>query len=233
MGTHNYLFQVFTFFLVMVFIIGLSACKKSDTPFVCGTSVPYGGKIYQTVQIGTQCWFRENLNIGVRIDKDSAQKDNGIIEKYCYDDNEDNCNTYGGLYYWDELMQYVTTEGVRGICPDGWHIPTDAEWNILVGFLGGDSVAGGKMKEAGTVHWLSPNTGATNSSGFTALPGGFRQWISIAYYYDYITYGTYFWSSSLEYDTHNVWCRYLSRNGAFIYRWELSQVGSPARCLRD
>ena len=230
MGTQTYFFQVFAFFLVMIFIIGLSACKKSDTPFVCGNTVTYGGKNYKTVQIGTQCWFRENLNIGTRINRDSSQKNNGIIEKYCYDDNEDNCNTYGGLYYWDELMQYVKTEGAKGICPEGWHIPTDEEWTILVEFLGGDSLAGVKMKEAGTAHWYSPNTGATNSSGFTALPGGIRAWVSGYRYYN-ISFSTYFWSSTLDYDNHNVWCRHLSYNYAFFSRWPLSEAGSPARCI--
>ena len=99
---------------------------------------------------------------------------NGIIEKYCYDDDPANCDVYGGLYQWDEMMGYTTTEGVQGICPVDWHIPTDAEWDILQNYLGGFNVAGGKLKEAGTIHWNAPNAGATNSSGFTALPNGYR-----------------------------------------------------------
>jgi uncharacterized protein (TIGR02145 family) len=132
----------------------------------------HDGKLYHTVQIGSQCWFRENLNIGTRIDGGVIQTDNGIIEKYCYDNLESNCDIYGGLYRWGEMMQYVTTEGTQGICPAGWHIPPLAELTILITYLGGESVAGGKMKETGTTHWLDPNTSATNSSGFTALPGG-------------------------------------------------------------
>jgi uncharacterized protein (TIGR02145 family) len=141
----------------------------AEDPFLCGTAVSHGGKNYQTVQIGTQCWFKENLNIGTRINGSQDQTNNGVIEKYCYDDNEANCNTYGGLYQWDELMQYVTTQGAKGLCPDGWHIPTDAEWTTLTTYPGGESVAGGKMKS--TSGWYNNGNGS-NSSGFTALPGG-------------------------------------------------------------
>ncbi|MCD4697445.1 MAG: hypothetical protein K8S16_14520, partial [Bacteroidales bacterium] len=132
------------------------------------------GQSYNTVQIGTQCWMAENLNIGTRIDGVNEMTDNSTIEKYCYDDLETNCDTYGGLYQWDEMMQYTTTPGVQGICPTGWHLPTDNEWCTLengvdagtvsctaIGWRGID--AGGNLKEIGTTHWNSPNTGATNS----------------------------------------------------------------------
>ncbi|MDD3711474.1 MAG: fibrobacter succinogenes major paralogous domain-containing protein [Patescibacteria group bacterium] len=129
---------------------------------------------YGTLEIGTQCWMAENLNVGTRINGVNDQTDNSIIEKYCYDDLVSNCNIYGGLYQWNEAMQYSGVEGSQGLCPSGWHIPTDAEFVTLTNFLGGLSVAGGKMKETGTSHWTSPNTGATNESNFTALPGGSR-----------------------------------------------------------
>jgi len=135
-------------------------------------TVTYLGQTYNTVQIGSQCWLRENLNVGTRIDGSQEQTNNGIIEKYCYNDDVSSCAVYGGLYQWDEMMQYIALEGSQGICPTGWHVPSDSEYTILTDYLGGESVAGGKMKEAGTDHWLSPNTGGTNSSGFTALPGG-------------------------------------------------------------
>jgi hypothetical protein len=102
------------------------------------------GKVYTTVYIGTQCWMKQNLNIGTRIAGAGNQTNNGTIEKYCYDDNESNCDYYGGLYQWNEMMQYTTTQGVKGICPKGWHLPTNNEWNVLSTFLGGS--AGGKMK---------------------------------------------------------------------------------------
>ena len=158
-----------------------SYTDKAVTLSSC-SSVTYGGQTYSSVEIDDQCWMAENLNIGTRIDGDTDQTNNSTIEKYCYDDDTDNCDTYGGLYQWDEMMQYVTTEGTQGICPAGWHLPTDAEWTTLTNFLGGESVAGGKMKEEGLDHWQTPNTGATNSSGFTGLPGGFRgpEWFVLA-----------------------------------------------------
>ena len=143
--------------------------------YTCGTPVSdtRDGHVYNTIQIGNQCWMKENLNIGVKIDGSSTQTNNGTVEKYCYNNQESNCNTYGGLYLWDEAMQYSNNDGSQGICPAGWHIPTETDFTLLMTFLGGDMVAGGKVKETTTDHWLSPNTGATNSSGFTALPGGY------------------------------------------------------------
>ena len=85
-------------------------------------------KLYQTILIGEQCWMKENLNIGEIINGTQEQTNNSIIEKYCHDNIGTNCDIYGGLYQWDEVMQYLTNEGVQGICPQGWHIPTDAEW---------------------------------------------------------------------------------------------------------
>jgi len=193
-------------------------------------TVTYGGQVYHTVKIGNQCWFRENLNIGTRINGIAEQTDNGIMEKYCYDDLESNCETYGGLYQWNELMQYVTTEGAKGLCPDGWHIPTETEWAILTDYLGGSSIAGGKMKEAGISHWVSPNTGATNSSGFTALPGGF--WGYNGEFND-LTGNATFWSSS-QHDAPLAWYRRLSVSYESVSRDDYVKAGGfSGRCLQD
>lgn len=132
--------------------------------------VDYGGKRYNTVLIGNQCWFRENLDVGEQINASIYQINDGKIEKWCYDDLPANCETYGGLYQWDEMMQYTLTPGSQGICPDGWHIPVEEDFTQLSVTLGGPDVAGGKLKA--TTLWKAPNTGATNESGFTALPGG-------------------------------------------------------------
>jgi uncharacterized protein (TIGR02145 family) len=142
----------------------------------CGTPVTdvRDGKTYNTVQIGTQCWMSQNMNIGTRINNGQNQGNNSTFEKYCYNDLESNCDVHGGIYQWNEMMQYTIVQGVQGICPAGWHLPTDGEWTTLVTFLGGPDLAGGKMKETGTTHWWSPNTGATNESGFTVLPGSTR-----------------------------------------------------------
>lgn len=123
--------------------------KTTDQVWECGDDITYDGKSYGTVEIGTQCWMDKNLNIGTRIDGSQDQTDNELIEKYCYDDSEGQCNSFGGLYQWDELMAFNTGESTQGICTVGWHIPSHPEWTALVTYLGGTGVAGGKMKEVG------------------------------------------------------------------------------------
>jgi uncharacterized protein (TIGR02145 family) len=139
----------------------------------------YEGQTYELVKIGTQTWMAENLNVGKLLSNiQTDQRDNGIHEKYCYVNKDIYCKTYGGIYYWGEAMQYHPSDtGIigttQGICPRGWHIPTEKEWLTLTDYLGGKMIAGGKLKETGTIHWESPNTAATNETGFTALPGGY------------------------------------------------------------
>ena len=200
--------------------------------FYCGSSFvdSRDNKSYGTVQIGNQCWMGQNLNLGTKILGNANQTNNGIIEKYCYNDDENNCNIYGGLYQWDEAMQYVNTEGVPGICPTGWHLPTDAEWTTLTTYLGGEAVSGGKMKETGTMHWASPNAGATNESGFTALGSGHRNVITG---FNSIGGTAGFWSSS-QYTATNAWYRDI-----YYYYWNVTQLngsktfGFSVRCLKD
>jgi len=156
----------------------------------CGT-VTYGGHTYSTVVIGTQCWFRENLNIGSKINAPFAQIDNSIIEKYCYNNVEANCDVYGGLYQWNEMMNYTTVPG-QGICPTGWHLPTDDEFSQMELYFYPNTDIGSKLKETGTIHWLGPNTG-TNTSGFTALGSGYK--IDVGDFVD-ILHQTRFWSST-------------------------------------
>ena len=104
---------------------------------ICGHPFTYKGKTYNTrLMPDGKCWMTENLNVGVKIPLTQVSQDNGIIEKYCYDDNEANCDIYGGLYYWSEAMQYTKTEKAQGICPPGWHIPSDGEWMALEASLG-------------------------------------------------------------------------------------------------
>jgi uncharacterized protein (TIGR02145 family) len=216
------------------------AITFTDRGWECGESLvdARDGQSYETVQIGSQCWMAKNLNIGTRIDGSANQADNGIIEKYCYDNSEAQCDIYGGLYQWNEMMAYLTTPGEQGICPAGWHIPTDAEWCILeqalditiscgtTQFRGIDG--GGKLKEAGTTHWLSPNTGATNSSGFTGLPGG----SGVAGSFSMLTYFGYWWSSSQA--GSNAWNRRLYYGNAQVSRNSTSKTwGFSVRCIKD
>ena len=129
-------------------------------------TVEYEGKTYSTVQIGNQCWLRENLNVGTMILGSDTSKDNGIIEKYCYDDDTSNCNIYGGLYQWNEATQY--TYVVQGVCPSGWHIPTLVEFQTCSTAVGGD---GNALKTIG--QGMGDGAG-TNTSGFSILLAGCR-----------------------------------------------------------
>ena len=241
--------KTFTFFTAFLFLTNIVMLAQSGitihsggtvtingnlsiTPFVCGTPLTDArdGKTYNTVLIGTQCWFQANLNVGTKVLGSAIQTNNGIIEKYCFNDDENNCRTYGGLYQWGEAMQYMTTDGAQGICPAGWHLPTDAEWTTLTDYLGGLSVAGGKMKEVGSTHWALPNVGATNSSGFTALPGGFS---SVNNGFNDFSDHAYLWSSSQR-DKDYAWYRLLLFNYTGVYQaYNFKEGGYSVRCIKN
>jgi len=199
------------------------------TGTICpATMVDTDGNVYDVVKIGNQCWMAENLNVGTRIDGVDEMADTGTIEKYCYGDDEANCTTYGGLYQWDEMMQYTETEGTQGICSIGWHLPTDAEWYILENYLAtgtcdadrsGDwdcAPAGTALKELG-------------SSDFEALLSGYR---STGTSFVYLGSYAFFWSSSIF--GGNAWRRFLGSGFATVYRGASSQAfGFSVRCLKD
>ena len=196
------------------------------------STVDYGGQTYNTVQIGNQCWLRENLNIGTMINASiyNNQSNNGQIEKYCYGNIASNCDIYGGLYQWEEMMQYTNQQGTKGICPQGWHIPSKSEWDNLISYLGGTSYAGGKLKETGTTHWQNPNSSfATNESGFTALPDGFFN-----FYGNFIdlNYYAYFYSSTEE--NGSAWFYFISNSNTGIgSAYNNKIVGRSVRCMKD
>jgi uncharacterized protein (TIGR02145 family) len=206
-------------------------------------TISINDQTYNTVLIGNQCWMKENLNIGQMIITGQTPSDNATIEKYCYDDNPENCQIFGGLYTWAEMMGYTDEEGDRGICPAGWHIPTDEDWNILEGTVDseypvGDPEwdktgrrgldAGGSLKSPGTSVWTSPNTGATNASGFTALPGG-----NFAGSYGNKSYYAYQWSSSMTNPLSAYYHRY-DYNQAKAYRTVRNKdYALSVRCVRN
>jgi uncharacterized protein (TIGR02145 family) len=205
-----------------------------QVPFNCGDVVSYEGQDYATVLIGNQCWFRQNLNVGVMIDGSTSQTDNGLTEKYCYNNEPSKCEVYGGLYQWNELMQYTTTEGIKGLCPEGWHIPTQDEWYTLVDFLGGVNTAGAKLKDGGVTYWKSPNTGATNSSGFTGLPGGML--VGTGMTFAVLSEEADFWTSSLDdyYGTTHPWSWHLYYNQVYTNPTiGFRTNGYSVRCLKD
>ncbi len=141
-----------------------------------------------------------------------------------YNNDTSYATTYGLLYNW-----YAVTDS-SDICPTGWHIPSDAEWTTLTDYLGGVNVAGGKMKEMGTTHWTSPNTGATNTSGFTGLPGGIRS--SNGYFYQINSHG--YWWSSTENGSTMAWRRYLYAYDAKVdVAYNEKTYGFSIRCIRD
>lgn len=188
-------------------------------------TVLYEGKIYHTVQIGTQCWLKENLNIGTMILGSQNQSNNGVIEKYCYDNNTANCTAYGGLYQWNEAMQYVTTVGAQGICPPGWHIPTLSEFGPLRAAVNYDSNTL-KREDQG-----SGNGQGTNTSGFTALLVGDRSGSGGGFY----NFGVFtaFWSST-EYDATYAYDLYLYYAHSAINLNALKKTGGySVRCLKD
>ena len=139
--------------------------------------------VYKTVQIGTQIWMAENLKV-------TKYKNGDPIDatQWSYPTNSSTTKAEYGLYY-----KWNVTIDPRGVCPTGWHVPTNAEWTTLDTYLGGETVAGGKLKATGTTNWKSPNTGATNESGFNSLPAGYREGSGS---YSFFKERAYYWSST-------------------------------------
>jgi uncharacterized protein (TIGR02145 family) len=186
------------FFAIMVVTVFIfSNCQKEDNNsiFISGTVKDIDNNSYKTVTIGSQTWMAENLKVSRYRNGDPIYYDtNGWTSfysgtaAYCYyNDDTLNNSTYGKLYNW-----LAISDSNHPVCPAGWHIPGDAEWTTLSNYLT-DSAAGSKMKESGTLHWNSPNTEATNISGFTALPGGLRE--EMGAFGDFGNTG-YWWSST-------------------------------------
>ena len=166
-------------------------------------------KVYKTVKIGDQWWMSENL---------VYKSNNGC---FTYDEIEDYVKNHGYFYNW---------ETANNVCPEGWHLPSDSEFEKLSNYLGGPDAAGGKLKEAGTTHWNSPNAGATNSSGFSALASGRS---NDNEYKGYLGLMTFFWSSD-EDDSENAWGRALySAKGEFTRYYAEKKDGFSVRCIKD
>lgn len=226
--------------LIVLFIV-VSCDKKAPTDskentIETGTVTDFDGNVYQTVKIGNQWWMAENLKVthyrngdaipNVTDDTEWRNLDTGA---YCHYDNDvQNETTYGSLYHSHAV------DDSRNIAPAGWHVPSDYEWKKLEMYLGmsqaeADDGAwrgtdeGGKLKEVGTTHWQSPNTGATNESGFTALPGGYREGD-----------GTFYDMGHLAYFVSSSWRRALWYNNSEIARSiHGKHYGFSVRCVKD
>ncbi|NTW31234.1 MAG: hypothetical protein HGB12_01140 [Bacteroidetes bacterium] len=224
-------------------------------------------KIYNAVQIGAQCWMAQNLNVGTYISSPTTgylysgmnnETPTPVIEKYCYGNVEANCNIYGGLYEWAEMVQYyngatfttswspVPTGNVQGICPSGWHLPADAEWCAMENAVeaGADvncniygwrgTTLGNKLKTTGNGSpplWASPSAGS-NTNGFAALPAGNRWYFNGTF--SYLGIQTYFWTAT-EYSATNAWDRTLLETSATTLRnyAHSKNYGLSVRCIQN
>lgn len=219
------------------------------------TVTDYDGNVYNTVIIGNQIWLKEDLKVShysngdaiPYIDDDvtwAALADDNTSDAYCFYGDNNNDGTvdiaypdYGALYTWAAAMgdnavsSNTNPSGVQGVCPDGWHLPSDAEWTELTDYLGGEAVAGGKMKETGTTHWNSPNTGATNESGFTGLPSGRCNLDGT--FFDMGDNG--YWWSAREGNSNSAFYRHLNyyNNDFHDNTTYLKSGGLSVRCVID
>ena len=222
--------QKFKLFILMLLAFGLTGLNAQDKHSVSDIE----GNAYQTVNIGTQVWMKENLKvtkyrngdiIGTTIPS-TLDISGESAPKYQWPSNGDKSNVavYGRLYTW-----YAIMDG-RKVCPEGWRLPSDTEWTLLINYLGGFKVAGGKLKETGASHWQAPNRGATNETGFTALPGSYR---SINGEFNH--FGIYggWWSSS-ELNPYMSWTRYLTAIAGYTGSYSYGKsLGFSVRCLKE
>lgn len=210
--------------IILAFVI---TCKKSDPPIPILTT----REAYKTVTIGTQTWMAENLrtakyNDGTKIPlvTDNTAWLNLATPGFCWYNNDSTTfkNLDGALYNW-----YTVNTGK--LCPVGWHVPTDAEWSTLTTYLGGESIAGAKLKEAGTSYWSSPHPGVTNETGFTALLAGWRYFDG-----DYVRAFNSFWWSSTESSATEAWERGMYAGWKSVGRVKGDKRnGISVRCVRD
>lgn len=197
---------------------------SAGTPCPGTPTVTYAGKTYNTIQIGGQCWMKENLDVGSMIPGTQDQANNSSIEKYCYNNSPANCNTYGGLYQWNEAMQYSNTPAGRGICPPGWHIPMLDEFLALRTFVGS---SGNALKEVG--QGIGGGAG-TNTSGFSALLAGYR---NPGGTFQNQTGNTFFWTSTQDGPSYARDIFLSGSSNLFALGSELNGNGYSIRCLRD
>jgi uncharacterized protein (TIGR02145 family) len=193
---------------------------------------PRDGNVYKTVTIGSQVWMAENLKyLPSVVSATTTSYTTPYYYVYDYDGTivseakaTGNYNTYGVLYNW---------EAAKKACPAGWHLPNLAEFTLLITYLGGESASGGKLKEPGSTHWSSPNTGATNETGFTALPGG---WCGGWNPFDHIGFFGYLWSATANEPPHfrDAWCLWMqSETSSALIGFQDMTIGYSVRCVRD
>jgi uncharacterized protein (TIGR02145 family) len=214
---------------LVVACITVSCSKNSESN---NTVKDIDGNIYHTVRIGTQVWLLENLettryNDGTSISliPDNIDWQNTNSGAFCWYDNDSTSykDEYGALYNWNAVK-------TGKLAPVGWHVASEEDWNTLLTYLGGDSIAGGKLKEKGTGHWAVPNVGATNESGFTDIPGGYRK--SDGKFYEIGQSGN-LWSSTRD-SSDNDYFVGLGYNCKSIARGSYNRgYGFSVRCVMN
>jgi uncharacterized protein (TIGR02145 family) len=233
--------KVYLLIAPVIALVILANCKKDDSvkSFVDhsgekGSVTDVDGNVYKTIGIGSQIWMAENLKVtnyrnGAPIDNvtDYTAWNSLTSGAYSsYDNNDGNIAVYGLLYNW-----YAVTDS-RNIAPQGWHIPTRDEFDTLSNWLGGELVAGGKLKESGTANWSAPNTDATNESGFTALPGGWR--LNMGNFF-YMNQSSFWWTKSNDFLPSSMATSFgTDYNNAELTSYAtIKQFGLSIRCVKD
>lgn len=257
-----WIFPLFAMSLIFMFLITYSCAKDNNTEEVKNpapdsiilfnpdltydTVTDVDGNVYKTIIIGTQTWMAENLKVtkfndgtDIPLVTDRVEWESLLTPGYCWykNDEETYKKTFGGLYNW-----YAVNTGK--LCPTGWHVPIDEEWFTLTDFLGGDSVVRDKLKEIGTIHWGDPNFGATNESGFTAIPANGRMYNNFKPYYYYRDYSPInydcWWTASDPSYSYGV-CRFLWNEDSTsrsmleypFHDFVPKHYGISIRCVKD
>jgi uncharacterized protein (TIGR02145 family) len=232
----NRRFWLYPLLITCVLFIFFESCKKDTSNIFPNTVADYDGNVYHTLQIGSQIWMLENLvvthyrNGGVIPNvQDSIQWGNQTSGAYCiYSDSSRNIINYGVLYNW-----YAASD--TGIAPYGYHVAADSDWNKLITYLGGDSVAGGKMKTIDTTFWFTPNVADTAFySGFNAIPAGYRSLDTTSNAFQYLNYGSFWWSATSSADNTKAFSQYIYNFSTAIYNDSVDKRwGMGVRCLKD
>jgi uncharacterized protein (TIGR02145 family) len=225
------------FLLTGILLTLSSGCKKKTDPEPepVATVTDIDGNIYHKITVGTQVWLVENLKTtryrngdqipNVTVDSLWNKSSNNSTGAFCnYNNDVYTGNTYGLLYNW------FAASDSRGLAPEGWRVASQADWQTLVSYLGGDTVAGGKLKETGTTHWFAPNAGATNVVGFTALPGGLR-----VYSGKYEMIGTFgiFWTTTVSDEFSAFNCGLFNETPGAVIDGKRKGYGFSVRCIKN
>lgn len=214
--------------LLLALFISIAVTSRGQTV------TDYDGNVYNTITIGGQTWMKENLKVthfsnGVAISTtlSPAATDSTSLFQWAYNDDTDNISTYGRLYTWFAVVNW------QNVCPLGWHVPDTTDWMTLTNFLGGDSIAGGKMKEMGLAHWMTSDTAVDNSSLFTGLPGGFRgnpsgynQLGALANFWSSTPFGSSSFQRGVCYNLH-------ANHLYFAQSAAVANCGLSVRCIKD